>query len=433
MFLLRCWCIAFLLLNIQVHAQHTIAHGHTNDVTKADLPIETLRSRLKTISSGPEHDFWSGILATRTGQDDQAIGWFTQAIPSLKRTHPEDAALALRLLADSYDRKGLFARSTTIYDELEQSGLTKDLPDLYRVGVKDDAELARILAGSPPETLVRTGPVHVLTNRDNPLKLITTKLTVNGVESDWLLDTGANQSVISRTMAIKLHLQMLPGIAHTAGGVTGIENSIRVAILPELPLGAATAQNVPLLVLDDANLTISLGKDEPYRISGIVGLPVLRALGCITFHQNGGFEANEACNVSSGNSSLEFHLLTPAVQTRVKTRPLTFTLDTGAQETTLSARFYEQFSSERYFWKRVQSTNGGAGGNTTTSAYLVPSLTFALGGRLVTVRSLTVLPKKQHSDVDSLFGNMGEDVLQSVSSFTLDFPHMQFVMGPAKR
>ncbi len=433
MFLLRFSCVALLVLNVvQGGSQSAIHHSHRDDVAKADLSIETLRSKVKSSLSRPEHDFWSGIIATRMGRDDEAIELFTQALPSLKHTHPEDAALALRLLADTYDRQGLFARSTTVYDELEHSGLTKTLPEVYRAGVKDDAELARVLSESPPETLTRTGPVRFLTSRNNPLGLITTKLSVNGVESDWVLDTGANQSVISHTLATKLHLEMLPGIAHTAGGVTGIENQIHVAVLPELPIGAATAWNVPLLVLDDTNLTISIGKDEPYRISGIIGLPILRALGCIKFQHYGSFEAKEECSVSTESSGMEFHMLTPAVQTFVKNQPLTFTLDTGAAGTTLSARFFEHFASERRIWKQVQTMNAGAGGNITASANLVPSVTFALGGQSVTVRHLTVLPKRQHSDVDALFGNMGEDVLQSVSSFTMDFPHMRLTLGPRR-
>jgi hypothetical protein len=133
--------------------------------------------------------------------------------------------------------------------------------------------------------------VHLVTSRNNPLGLITTELTVNGVRSEWILDTGANESVISRSLASQLHLPTLPGVAHTSGGVTGIENELHVALLPKLPLGGVTTHNVVLMVLDDANLTIPNGNGGSYRIAGIIGFPVLRALGRITFHHDGTLDA----------------------------------------------------------------------------------------------------------------------------------------------
>ena len=398
-------------------------------IASADLPDETLKKRLASLSAGPEHDFFAGILAMRAGNDGEAVRLFTQALPQLRQSKSVEVAMALRLLADTYDRQGLFAQSAPVYNELEHSGLVKNLPGLYRSGVKDDAELASVLAKSPQQTLNWSGPVHLNTSRDNPLGVITTELLIGDVRSTWILDTGANQSVISRTLANELHLAMLPGIAHTASGITGIENSIRLALLPEMPLGGATAHNIPLLVLDDANLTISLGKGRTYRIAGIIGFPVLRALGCITFHHEGTLDARETCDSTVPSSPLEFRLLTPVVLPVVEGQTLPFTLDTGASGTSLSVRFYKRFVSERRTWKSVKTISGGAGGNSIASTFLVPSVTFALGARTVTVHKLSVFPKRQHADVDALFGNMGEDVLQSVADFTLDFPNMRLVMG----
>jgi hypothetical protein len=398
-------------------------------IVSADLPDETLQTKLAGLPAGAEHDFFSGIHATRAGHDDEAVLLFTQAIPALKRTRPDEAAMALRLLAVTYDREGRFADSAPVYDQLQHSGLVKMLPDIYRGGVKDDSELAHVLSTSPTQTMTWNGPVHVATSRQNPLGVITTELSINGVRSAWILDTGANQSVISRTLAAQLHLAMLPGIAHTAGGVTGIENPIRLALLPEMPLGGATAHNVPLLVLDDANLTISMGEDRTYRIAGIIGLPVLRTLGCVTFDHGGTLDAMKTCGNVAGGSPLEFHMLTPVVLPVVEAQRLPFTLDTGADGTSLSIRYYKRFASEKPTWKASKTINGGAGGNLVTSTFLVPAITFALGGQTVTMHKLAVFPERKHADIDALFGNIGEDVLQSVSSFTLDFSRMRFVMG----
>jgi hypothetical protein len=394
----------------------------------ADIQIAQLKSEIVGMATGPERDYLTGVIAAREGRDEEAVSLFTRALPSLRRSNLDQAALALRLLADVYDREGLYGRSNPLYAELEQSGLANKLPETYRQGAHDDAELARILADSPAQTLTRQGAVRLATSRKNPIGVITTKLTINGVESEWILDTGANQSVISRSLASQLHLPTLPGVAHTSGGITGIENELHVALLPSLPLGGATAHNVVLLVLDDASLAISDGNGHSYHIAGIIGFPVLRALGRITFHRDGIFDAIAGGDASDG-SPLELRLLNPVVEATVENQPLPFTLDTGAEGTTLSPRFYGRFKTEEPTWKKGETKSSNAGGITTSQSYLVPSVVLGVGGRAITLHMLPVLPSLQHADIDALFGNVGEDLLQSVQSFTIDFVNMRFVMG----
>ena len=405
------------------------ARAQSANVSIHDVPIAQLMPEITKTAPSPLRDYFAGVLAAREGKDEEAIQLLTQAWPPLRRTDPDKAALALRLLADVYDRESLYARSSPLYDELETSGLLNRLPETYRQGAKDDAELARVLASSPVQTIARNGPVHLATSRNNPLGLITTELTVNGVRSEWILDTGTNESVVSRSLASQLHLPTLPGVAHTSGGVTGIENELHVALLPNLPLGSVTAHNVVLMVLDDANLTIPNGNGGSYRIAGIIGFPVLRALGCITFHHDGTLDATVDGGSASAGSPLELRLLNPVTEAAVEGELLPFTLDTGASGTNLSVRFFDRFQAEEPTWKKVQTKNFGAGGETTSQSYLVPSLALEVGGRTVALHNLAVTPAAQHADIDTLFGNVGEDLFQSVQSFTFDFTNMRFVMG----
>ena len=309
------------------------ARAQSANVSIHDVPIAQLMPEITKPAPSPLRDYFAGVLAAREGKDEEAIQLLTQAWPPLRRTDPDKAALALRLLADVYDRESLYARSSPLYDELETSGLLNRLPETYRQGAKDDAELARVLASSPVQTIARNGPVHLATSRNNPLGLITTELTVNGVRSEWILDTGTNESVVSRSLASQLHLPTLPGVAHTSGGVTGIENELHVALLPNLPLGSVTAHNVVLMVLDDANLTIPNGNGGSYRIAGIIGFPVLRALGRITFHDDGTFDATVDGGSASAGSALELHMLNPVIEATVEGEPLPFPLDTAASGT----------------------------------------------------------------------------------------------------
>src|SRR5712692_7400409 len=67
-------------------------------------------------------------------------------------------------------------------------------------------------------------------------------------------------------------------------GSTDKKNSLRLAVAPELRFGGARLSNVVFLVLADEALYISPLK---YQIRGILGLPVLRALGTVRISAEG--------------------------------------------------------------------------------------------------------------------------------------------------
>ena len=68
---------------------------------------------------------------------------------------------------------------------------------------KDDAGVAHVLSGAPVQTIRMHGLTRLKTER-NPIGSLVTELSVNNVKERWLLDTGANFSVVSKTFAAKL-------------------------------------------------------------------------------------------------------------------------------------------------------------------------------------------------------------------------------------
>ena len=217
--------------------------------------------------------------------------------------------------------------------------------------------------------------------------------------------------------------------AHTSTGITGTENTLRVALLPSLPLGGATAHNVVLLVLDDNSLTFPVRKGHSYQIERIIGFPVLRALGRLSFHHAGTLEASTVGEAASDGTPLELRLLNPIIEATSQGQALPFTVDTGASGTTLSVRYFERFQKDKAVWKTAQTKSFGAGGATVSRSYLVRTLPPDIGDRAVYLHNVPVLPVVQHSDIDALFGNLGENLFHSVESFTLDFKEMRFSLG----
>lgn len=254
------------------------------------------------------------------------------------------------------------------------------------------------------------------------------ELTVNGVREQWLLDSGANFSVVSRSFARRLGLNPLPGFAQTASGTTGIENPLQVAVLPTLEMGGAELHNVVMLILEDANLKVPLGK-ESYQINGIIGYPVFQALGVVTFVHDGWFEAGKQAQRSGTGARMYMKSLTPVTVCSVEGHDLPFTLDTGASGTGLSVRYFDRFRAEIRKWKRGTNKGFGAGGAVTNKIYLQPRLNLKVGDKTVTLESVPIFPKHLGSDLDDLYGNLGQDVVAKFDSFTLDFSAMTFSLG----
>jgi predicted aspartyl protease len=100
----------------------------------------------------------------------------------------------------------------------------------------DDAALARILSHTPPQTIAWHGPVTLKTST-NPIGSRVAELVVNGVRGPWLLDTGANQSVVTQSFAKRIGAKPLQGVATVGSGLTGLQSSIRVAVVPSMQVG----------------------------------------------------------------------------------------------------------------------------------------------------------------------------------------------------
>jgi hypothetical protein len=396
------------------------------DAEVKEFRLDDLKATLKTMQPNPERSYFEGVLANRTGQIDDSIRLLRDALPSIRKSSPSRAAIALETLTDDYNKKFLYAEADRAYKDLLEH-FSGQLGGEQLQGTKDDAGVAHLLREAPPQTITWQGLTRLKTRRDS-IGSIVTELTVNGVREQWLLDTGANLSVVSRSFARRLGLKPLPGFGQTMSGPTGIENPLQVAILPVLQMGSSTLHNVVLLILDDANLNIKL-LNQSYQINAIIGYPVFQAMGAVTFLHDGGLEAGAAVQHSADETTMYMNLLMPVIECGVGGRTLPFSFDTGASGTLLSIRYYEQFRGEAATWKEGENATAGAGGMVRRKIYLQPKLGLAVGKKVATIKNVPIFPTAIGSDRDELYGNLGQDMVAGFASFTLDFSKMTFSLG----
>ena len=388
------------------------------DAEVRDFRIRALTARVRLMTPGVERDYFSGILSSRSARTEDGLHLLNRALPELRTTRPDRAAIALKTIAEAYVTSYRYREAAQAYDDLEQH-----FDENLRRDVSSDAALARLLRDVSAQTVDWVGPVRLPTSR-NPIGSLGSALTIDGVREQWLLDTGANQSVVSRSYAQRLGLVPLNGVASVGSGLTGRSSSLQAAVIPQLPVGGATVRNVIVLILDDANLRIGTGP-EAYQIHAILGYPVLKGLGQVTFTHGGEFLAGQT---RGGTVSVPLFMrgLTPAIECEVEGQHLAFTLDTGASSSDFSVRYYERFAQSAANWSRRTIESGGAGGTITQEVFIQPAVNMKVGDASVVLRNVNVVPTRTNAGLDLLFGNLGQDFVDGFKSFTLDFVKMTF-------
>jgi len=206
------------------------------------------------------------------------------------------------------------------------------------------------------------------------------------------------ETAASKSFAERLGLMFLPGVAQAQGGLTGIENPLRVALLPTLQMGGALLHNVVVMVLDDANLNISLGK-QAYQINGIIGYPVFQALGTITFLHDSEFEAGDEARAAGTGARMYMNHLTPIVECKVEGRDLPFSFDTGADSSDLLVRYYQRFHSGSKAWEKSKIKIPGAGGVVKRKIYIQPQVKLGIGDKTVTLQRVPIHTSGTGTDI----------------------------------
>jgi hypothetical protein len=365
--------------------------------------------------------YFEGVMANRTNRLQKSRHLLEGALPALVAINPARAEIALCALADDY-AKGFR------YDDAAQkySDASRLAESQHKVSACDAAREASrwaLLADAPAQTIHSSRAFTVQGKRD-AIGLFQVPVAVGNYTGFWVVDSGANLSLISRSVADKMGLKL--SISYeTAQGASGRTVAIRTAVIPEMLLGQAVLRNVAVLVADDSDLYFpKLG----YQIEGSLGIPVLAALGRITFSPDSRIAFSQGTQPAAkkiDSHTLYFEKLTPVVTADFGYGNQLFSLDTGALGTVLSAQFYKEAKASLDPAYQVSLELVGAGGSMVSPAYMLRSVAAKLGGECATIEGVEILTEPTGL-ADEFYGNIGQNSLSPFTSFTLDFNAMQF-------
>jgi hypothetical protein len=234
---------------------------------------------------------------------------------------------------------------------------------------------------------------------------------------DFIFDTGANFSVVVRSVAEKYKMNIIP-VSIEVGTATTKKIVAQIAVCSEFYLGNIKIQNAVFLVVKDKDLSFSIPFLFKYKILGIIGYPIMAAMKEVQISKDGYLIVPEKETVFA-SSNMAMSGLTPLIS--IEGNPYIF--DTGATETTFYKPYYLANRDEietKYKIKTIRY--GGAGGMVKEKGYEIDVKINVLGRDIILNK--VQLSKAEFPHIKDLWGNIGVDVIGQFEKTTLNFNQM---------
>ena len=351
---------------------------------------------------GRSNDLLAPVLAAGTSLPD-SLRWEALRLRAhnlLRLYRYAEAADALGRLAH---RPPGFVDSATVADVRNSLKLARTLED-----VRPQRTLSRARS-----TLRRVGRGEV-------------EVAVGDSVGRYPIDTGANLSLLVRSQAEALGLEVRPA-GLEVGTSTDLTVTADLAVAERVRIGRVELGNVVFLVVPDEMFTFP-GRGLVLR--GLVGFPVVEALGELRFREDGAIEVPARVPVREPRN-LALHEFSPYVRVDHAGEPLVCLLDTGNDRTVFYEPFYRRFRSRIEAEGEPDTARyGGAGGIREIPGFRIPEVRLRVGGTSVTLPSAHVhtasVARTEASNV--LDCNLGRDVLTRHGGYTLNFRSMSVLL-----
>ena len=333
------------------------------------------------------------------------------------------AVAAAQDRSDVEDERG--ARVATSLRSGRYAEARRLIDEILRTEPSGDLENVRALFGAGPNMRVRRGSASFTCEVSGTG--VRLPLTVNGTLVDWLVDTGANVTMMSDAEAARLGLVIRDSegrVADLAGGSTGV----RTAIARRVVIGRTQVEDVLALVMPAEQMP---WKELPPGKQGILGLPLAIALDALRWTRTGMCHTGSAAvnrSSAAGPPNLSYDRLHVVTKVEADGRTLEFLLDTGNQAgTQLWERFgrdFERLVKERGRKGSVRVTQ--IGGATDRDIIVVPGMQLTVGGKVTSLPEGHLFSRPVGDN--RFHGLLGMDVLSQAAEVTIDFRSMTLTL-----
>ena len=375
-----------------------------------------LRDAVKSSAKAPA--FYRGAVDASFNDFSAADKHLRAALESAPPAELADAAH--ELLIELYMRSGRYRDTLGMIETaLRRNPGAEDLKNVHA--------LYSALSRFPEQTMAAHGASKVRYRMKQGNMFV--PFTVNGKQSDFLVDTGANFSLISESEARRLGLQISDATGATMGDSSGTQLSFRIAMADRLTLGTVEFRHVLFFVVgDDQQPFVSLAEGE----RGVIGFPVLFALEKLRWNKTGEFETGFASRpAKAGKPNMYFDGMRMFVRAEFTQGKLNMFIDSGANTSRLVPRFASDYPAfVQQFGVKGSDRVTGVSGSVEVDVMTLPELKLNVRGSEATLSAVPVLMKDTADDMDQCHAWIGMDLLSRVDSVTIDFKAMSFSIAP---
>lgn len=256
---------------------------------------------------------------------------------------------------------------------------------------------------------------------------LTVPVSIHGKALNWVVDTGANISVISEAEARMLGLP----IGHEKAKFNdnnGGSAMVRTTVVDRLQIGEMEVRNVPFMLMPDSQPPFNDMKPGTRAILGFTFLSALKAIG---WTSDGTFEIGFPPGAGENRqANLWFDGLSPVTRVRFQNRDLDFALDTGdGAGTQLWSRFATDYAAllKEHGTKSTRKVTQ-FGGSQVRDIVSLPELELQVGGFDTALKPAEVYCKPVGDD--SRYGLLGMDLLVQAREVRVDFRSMTVELLP---
>lgn len=368
---------------------------------------------INEITKSKDYLFYKSIYLNVTNKPDASL----ELLKSNEIKHFKNTFDYVKLINDnaskSFNYKVAYETSLKLTTEFKDHYSLDELNEEI-----NNQRIWEVLKNTPRQT-ISSFSQEILPIKTDLAGLQTLEVKNEAYKSDFVFDTGAGLSCITATQAEKLGIDLLPDNNIEVESFTGQKNKVRIGIAKSLTLGTINVKNAVFLVYPDEAFTFAEGK---YVINGIIGFPIAKELGTLTF-ENNVITVSKTTKDNHYPKNFFIDHLRPIVMIKYKGKILPNNFDSGATWSLFSKTFYETFKEYIDAKATTEITkHSGAGAEIQESEIKVlANETISIGNTQINLSQMKVDPNSYGVYGKENFGNIGQDVLKQFKKVTMSF------------
>lgn len=367
--------------------------------------------------------FLKGAVSNKFNQLDKSISYIMKYIDKTgNNADAEYITESYDILADSYVKSYQYRKAAESYQVILDRFTS--LLDAAKVeDIKNSVKLWKAFSEVPPQSVTLKGDTKIKTEKDK-VGLTNIPVEINGENLEFIFDTGAGISSITKSYAQRLHFKIV-GDSIAVNAFTGATVYASLGLAPLIKIGNALIKNSVFLVFNDSDLSVpSLN----YQCNGIIGFPVIESLGEVTLTRSDSLIIPEKAE-SHLLQNMCLAGLSPVILGEVDGKNLSFNLDTGAKNSILYQSFFQNNEQNIKDNSEMQTKElAGAGGSRKLTVYRLKNFNINISGRKAGLDQVTVLTEPLDGNNLYFYGNLGQDIIGQFDRMTLNFETMSLIL-----